>query len=101
LQNDLRSGRPMRLAELLSADADAFLPAHRGGDGTATRLYAYSWGLAYYSTFELSLLDAPTFADYVADEGDDRSPIRRFEELVGQPLAEFERNWREAMLKLR
>jgi hypothetical protein len=101
LQDDLRGPNPMSLAELLSADADAFLPAHKDGEGSAARLYAYSWGLAYYLTFDQSLLDSPTFAEFVAPTSSNYPAISRFEKLVGESLDKFEQSWRAAMLKMR
>jgi hypothetical protein len=100
LQTDLNSGAPLNLAELLIADPEAFLPAHRGGAGKAARLYAYSWGLAYYLTFEKSLLDSDNFSEFIAPSENQESPIARFEKFVGMPLDEFEREWRTAILKL-
>lgn len=101
LQTDLQQPKPMSLAELLTANTDDFLPVHRGGEGTAARLYAYSWGLAYYLTFDESLLDSPKFTEYLTSGSLAESPIRRFEKLVGRPLAEFEPEWQKAMLRLR
>lgn len=101
LQADLRSSRPMSLAELLSADADAFLPAHRGGVDQAARLYEFSWGLAYYLTFEQSLLDSPAFAEFIASTSTSLPPIKRFEKLTNMPLDKFEQEWRAAMLRMR
>ncbi len=100
LHADLRGPNPLPLSELLSADADAFLPAHRGGDTAAARLYAYSWGLAYHLTFERSLLDSAAFAEFISPASGKQPAIKRLEHLVGEPLDVFESKWRTAMLKL-
>lgn len=101
LQADLRGPNAMSLAELLSADVDQFLPAHQRGEGQASRLYAYSWGLAYYLTFDLSLVNAPGFVKYIAPAATPANPTRRFEEWTGKSLAEFEKQWRAAILAMR
>jgi hypothetical protein len=101
LQADLRGPNPLPLKDLLSADADAFLPAHRGSVGKAARLYEYSWGLAYYLAFETMLLDSDTFAEFITPAATATpavNPVSRFEKLVGKPLDEFELEWRAAML---
>jgi hypothetical protein len=101
LQADLRGPDAMSLAELLSADVDQFLPAHQRGEGQASRLYAYSWGLAYYLTFDQALVNDLGFPKYIAPESPPANPVRRFEEWTGMPLTEFEKKWREAILSLR
>ncbi len=101
LQNDLRGERPLPLAELLSADANTFLSAHRGDAASASRLYLYSWGLAYYLTFEQPLLGTRQLERYVDPAAADKPDVERFEELVGMPLKDFEQRWRAAMLALK
>jgi hypothetical protein len=100
LQRDLLAPRPLTLEELLSADANMFLSAHRGNAASASRLYLYSWGLAYYLAFEQPLLGSKKLERYVSSESAAKSDVERFEELVGTPLAEFERQWRATMLGL-
>ncbi len=101
LQRDLNSEHPLPLAELLAADANTFLSAHRGDAAAASRLYLYSWGLAYYLTFEQPLLGTPQLARYVDPAAADKSAVERFEELVGMPLKDFEARWRAAMLAIK
>lgn len=100
LQADLRGPNAMSLAELLSADVDQFLPAHQRGEGQASRLYAYSWGLAYYLTFNQALVNSPGFTKYIAPTASSNSPVRRFEEWTGMSLADFETHWKAAILAL-
>jgi hypothetical protein len=100
LQAELSGGQPLSLAEILSADEQAFLVTH--GDAHASRRhYLYSWGLAWYLAFEQDLLAGEKFAGYVARDNVARSPLVRFELLVGKPLPKFEQEWRRAMLELK
>lgn len=96
LRRDLQSRHPLRLAQVLSADDRAFLVTH--GDAQASDLYyAYSWGLAWYLTFERDLLDDDKLEQYVTARQTQNRPVSNFEHLVGLPLDQFESLWREAM----
>jgi len=101
VQRDLKGADPLPLAELLSAGASEFLPAHRGAADGASRLYAYSWGLAYFLTFERPVLGTKAFDEFVNPAAGNQPPKARFEKLVGMPLAEFETRWRASMLELK
>ncbi len=100
LQNDLRGPAPLPLSEVLTSSAATFLADHRGGNTASARLYLYSWGLAHYLTFEQSILGSAKFEEYLAASNSDTDPVERFEQLVGQPLSDFEKKWRAAMLAL-
>ncbi len=100
LKADLTGSHPVPLAELLTADANQFISTHRSDAAQASRLYLYSWGLAYFLTFEQPLLGTQKLEDYVRLDAGDQSPIERFETLVGTPLEEFEQRWRGVMLGL-
>jgi hypothetical protein len=101
LQADLRGGDRLSLAELLSADASQFLVFHSNDANASARHYLYAWGLAYYLTFRQPVLETAALDRYVERSAAAESPTARFENLVGQPLKEFESRWREAMLKMR
>jgi hypothetical protein len=101
LRADLSGPRPLRLAELLSTDAAAFLQRHDTDWAASDRLYAYAWGLAYYLAFEKHVLDSPALAEYVAPESKKLGAAARFEKLVGMPLEQFEPRWRAYILALR
>ncbi len=105
LQGDLRGSQPLRLEELLTMSSSSFLAAH--GDVTpseperSSRAYYYSWGLAYYLAFERGIFDDPAFETYISSAAANMDPVKRFESLVGMPLAEFEETWRAAMLAVK
>ena len=96
LQEALAGDRSLPLQELLSTKQQTLV---LGPDGD--RFYVHSWGLAYYLTFEQRLLSSPALGRYVQPSSEDISPVERFENLVGMPIAEFEKTWREYILKLR
>ncbi len=96
LQADLAAAKPLPLAAVLAADQQAFVADH-----DSDRYYAYSWGLAYYLTFQRHLLTSPALTQYVQHGPDQASPTQRFQKLVGTPPAQFEQQWREYILQLR
>jgi len=94
LKIDLKGPQPLPLTEVLGADGRAFLAAD------ADRYYVYSWGLAYYLTFEKRLLVNPALDRYVKQSAATQAPQERFETLVDEPLGQFEREWRAYILVL-
>jgi hypothetical protein len=100
LKSDLSGPNPLPLAELLTADANRFISTHRGDAAQSSRLYLYSWGLAYFLDFEQPLLGTKELERYVSLNTTSQSEIERFEELVGMPLPKFQERWREVMLGL-
>jgi hypothetical protein len=101
LQQDLRSPQVLPLSEVLSADEGKFLGLHPGGTQASQRYYLYSWGLAYYLAFRQPLLETAALDHYVEKGTGSRSPLDRFQTLVGMPFSEFEANWRTEMLKMK
>lgn len=100
LQADLKSDKPLLLADVLSAEPDAFLVPHGSGGRVSARHYLYSWGLAYYLTFELGLFEGDAIDRYVAADAAKMPAVARFEQLVGMPLDKFEPLWRNYLLSL-
>jgi len=100
LAADLRGENPPRLAELLTAPTADFIAGHQRAAAHAGQLYRTSWGLAWYVTFERQLLATPAMEAYLRRDDASTRPIERFEKLVGQPLPQFEAQWRLRMLEL-
>lgn len=101
LQADLRSAKPLSLAEVLSAEGSEFLVFHPGGAAASTRYYLYSWGLAWYLAFRQPVLGSAALDRYVDPAAARIPPIARFEQLVGMPLEQFQSRWRAEMLQLK
>ena len=95
LKDDLRSQSPMPLSALFSSPADAFVSDHQD---TSSRHYLYAWGVAYYLAFYQNLLGTDALDRYVAEDAD---PATRFERLVQEPTADFERRWRATVLEMK
>lgn len=101
LQSDLRGSSPLELGELLNAGSDKFLSAHALNAQLQSRIYYYSWGLAYYLAFEQGVIGTPALDAYLSPAAAGTGAIERFEKLVGAPLDEFQKRWRAAMLDLK
>ncbi len=95
LKADLNGPTPLSISELLEAGHERFLSPDSSG-----RYYAHAWGVAYYLTFERGLLVGSALSDYVR-KGDVQTVQERFEKLVGCPLDEFQRRWRQYILELK
>lgn len=100
LQIDLRRGRVLSIDELLQSRAETFLVAHNDSAGRANRLYLHSWGVAYYLTFQLQLLDSPGLDRYLDSTIGPNDQTRRFEKMTGMPIERFQQEWRRFVLKL-
>lgn len=81
------------LADLLLTGKETFLTSHRDQRGTAERAYLASWALAYYLTFERRLIGLEPFRKYLIAVNSGGDPRKAFEELVGQELPLFEKDW--------
>lgn len=98
LQKDLREQDRLPLAELLNSEPRRFLVAHEDQTLASERLYLYSWGLAHYLVIREPVLQGQVLSKYVGKSQAAPTPQQRFEEMVGQPLDEFEKKWRATML---
>lgn len=98
LQKDLRQQDRLPLLELLNSEPKRFLVAHEDQALASERLYLYSWGLAHYLVIREPVLQGKVLAQYVEKANTAQTPQQRFEQMVGQPLDEFEKKWRAAML---
>lgn len=97
LQEDLRNRQPLKIEEVVEANEQDFL--NPSSSRSAQRYYLYSWGLAYYLTFQKNLLRSETLDSFLANP-DRLGPAARLMQMVGMPIAKLERQWREAMLAL-
>lgn len=87
----LRKGTLLPLADLLRSGPKQFQVAHASDRQASARHYLASWALAFYLTFERRLLGTRALDDYVQATGRGDDPLKAFEDLVGQPLPEFEK----------
>ena len=102
VKNALRERKLVALKDLLQSGPMEFLVAHVGDQRVSDRYYLASWALAFYLTFELKKLGMPELNCYVcALKQQQKDPLKAFEQLVGQPLDEFELTFHEYLRQLR
>ena len=99
LKADLAGPQPLELEKLLAAGAGS-VPLTAGVRPAAVdRYYVHAWGLAYYLTFEKHLLGSPALEKYLQSGNARIAPAQRFQQLIGVPLRQFEREWRAYILR--
>jgi hypothetical protein len=96
----VRAGEFLPLVELLRAEPARFLAAHAAERAWADKLYLASWALAYHVTFERRLLGSPALDHYFGTLREGADPLDAFQALVGEPLPQFEQDFRRYLLRL-
>ncbi len=93
LRADLAGRQPLDLKKVLAAVEGSFVLTDDTRSAAVDLYYVHAWGLAYYLTFEKHLLGSPALEKYLQSGNARLSQTKRFEQLVGMPLAEFENEW--------
>ena len=83
------------MEELLTAGEGQFLLTGQHAPAAVDRYYVHAWGVAYYLTFEKHLLGSPALEKYLQSGNGRLPPGQRFQELIGMPPGQFEKEWRE------
>lgn len=99
LQALLRDGVAPPLADILRADADAFIAGHAAATEASGRAYLVAWGLAFDIAVAEPLLTSRAIAALGRSDGGDA--VARFEQLTGMPLDRFEPAWRRRIAAVR
>ncbi|MGO9111832.1 MAG: DUF1570 domain-containing protein [Thermoguttaceae bacterium] len=94
LKADLAGPEPLELEKLLAAGEGQFLLTTSTRSGAVDRYYVYAWGLTFYLTFEKHLLGSPALEKYLQSGSARLAPAQRFQQLIGMPLEQFEKDWR-------
>jgi hypothetical protein len=101
VQAAIKNKQFVPLAELLAADAQPFLAAHKSEVPAASRYFQASWALAYYLKFETKALADEALNEYLRGLAGGRDRIQGFERLVGASLKDFEPRFQQYLLHLR
>ncbi len=103
----LRAVRPslkkielLPLADLLRAGPKQFQVGHASDKQGSDKHYLTSWALAFYLTFDRKILGKKALDDYIKSLQRDTDPLEAFQELVGVPLAKFESDFHQYILRL-
>jgi hypothetical protein len=101
LKAKLRHGQFLPMSELLRARSDKFLVNHGQNQFASDRYYLHSWALAFYLTFDRNLLGTLALDQYVQAIKRGTDPLKAFQQLVGEPLPQFENEFHEYLRRLR
>jgi hypothetical protein len=100
-QAALRKGDLVSLTDLLESGPKQFVIVHASDQQTADRHYLTSWALAFYLTFDRKLLGTRAMDAYAQALHRGVGPREAFAELVGEPLPQFEKGFRQYLQRLR
>jgi hypothetical protein len=100
-QAALRKGELASLTDLLESGPKQFVIVHASDQQTADRYYLTSWALAFYLTFDRKLLGTRAMDGYVHGLRRGTNPREAFADLVGEPLPQFEKGFRQYLQRLR
>lgn len=96
----MQAGEIPPLADMLRADGQTFLVQHPEARRQSDRAYLMAWALAYWLLFDRQALSGSTLEKALEARAQGAPTIAFFEALAGKPLAEAEKQWREAMRTL-
>jgi hypothetical protein len=97
----LAKGMLLPTADLLRADYKKFQVAHSTDRESSDQYYLASWALAFDLAFHRKLLGTKALDDYVHALKRGSDHLDAFRDLVGEPLAEFEKEHLEYLKHLR
>jgi hypothetical protein len=101
VQEALRKRELPPLADLLRSESGHFTVAHTSDKLRSDRYFQASWALAYYLTFGRKLPGHEAVDRYVQALQRGTPVNEAFQQLVGQPLSEFERQFQQFISALR
>jgi hypothetical protein len=97
-----QGGDLVPLEDLLKAGAKQFHVTHASNQQLADRYYLTSWALAFYLLVDRKvLIDPKKLNQYASALKRGNKPAQVFRDLVGKPLPQFQKDFREYLLRLK
>ncbi|HZU38375.1 MAG TPA: DUF1570 domain-containing protein, partial [Gemmataceae bacterium] len=100
LRQGFAKGTALSLIDILHSGFSQFVVERDGDQARSSEYYLHSWALAHYLMFERKLLGTSALDRYVLALHQHVNPASAFQELVGQPLPEFEKDFRSYVRRL-
>jgi hypothetical protein len=98
----LEKGTLVPLADLFQAGPKQFQVVHASDQQVSDRYYVTSWALAFYLVCDQKILSNPKKLDqYIKAQKEGASALAAAQELVGRPLPQLQRDFREFVRKLK
>jgi hypothetical protein len=88
------------LADLLRAGKESFVADQAGEKLSTDRTYLTAWAVAHHLTFARRVIGTKEFDAYLTAVNTGTEPAKAFEALVGQTLAEYEKDWHDYLRRL-
>ena len=92
LRNAGRRGELPGLVGLLCSTPQQFIAGHAQDKAATDSYYLSAWALTHYLVFDRELLGTGEFDAYIAALANGADPVAAFEQLVGEPPAQFLKN---------
>ena len=89
LRNAGRRAELPGLVGLLCSTSGQFIAGHAQDKAATDSYYLSAWALTHYLVFDRELLGTPEFDVYIAALANGADPVAAFEQLVGEPPAQF------------
>ncbi len=96
----LKKNQLLPLTDLLRSGPKQFQVAHGDDKQASDKHYLASWALAFYLTFDRKVLGKKPLDDYVKALQHGTDPLEAFQDLVGTPLPQFEKEFQEYLQQL-
>lgn len=101
LRDSLRKKQMLPLTRLLKAAPRQFQVAHAAEQALSDRHYLAAWGLAYYLTFELQVVDSPVMEKYAQNLKAGMDPVKALERMIKKPITEIEKDLHDYLGRLK
>ena len=93
-------GEFLSIAELAKTGPTGFVAKHTDAKAASERAYAASWAAAHYLLFARNAIGNERFTKYLADLNAGRDAIDTLEQWIDQSPSEFNREWRDYLIRL-
>ena len=100
VQKALKKKELLGLTDLLRSGPKQFQVAHASEKQASDQHYLASWALGFYLTFHRKLLGTKALDDYVRALQRGTDPLEAFQDLVGMPLPQLEKEFRQYLGQL-
>ena len=99
LQQYIRASKTIPIERFLQSDSREFIVQDIRNLENSTIHYLQSWALVYYLAQKYDLTKTNFFASYVKDLWRGTPATTAFQRLINKPLKQFDKEWKDALIK--
>ncbi|MEZ6139830.1 MAG: DUF1570 domain-containing protein [Zavarzinella sp.] len=90
-RNSLQDKKLPTIPQILGAESKAFVLSHETANRGASQIYLGSWAFATFCLFQLEILSAPNWEEFIKTGAEkNENWVQQFEQLAGMKLSEVE-----------